>query len=99
MDLEALQNTLSFAPMEPSSTKNTSSVTGGSTSTAPKPKDSTHWTKILLLNVKPPPPLDPKDLPHPHKDHTLPQAEELKLLMKLADKDVPGPEGSKRKLD
>ena len=41
------------------------------------------------------PPLDPKDLPHLHKDHTLPQVEEPKLLMKLADKDVPGPEGSK----
>ena len=95
MVLEALPNTPSFAPTEPSSTKNISSAIGGSTSTAQKLKDSTPWTKILLLNVKPPPPLDPKDLPHLHKDHTLPQAEELKLLMKLADKDVPGPEGSK----
>ena len=99
MVLEALPNIPSFAPTEPSSTKNISSAIGGSTSTAQKLKDSTLWTKILLLNVKLPPPLDPKDLPHLHKDHTLPQAEELKLLMILADKDVPGPEGSKRKLD
>ena len=96
MVLEALPNTPSFAPTEPSSTKNISSAIGGSTSTAQKLKDSTPWTKILLLNVKPwMPPLDPKDLPHLHKDHTLPQVEEPKLLMKLADKDVPGPEGSK----
>ena len=96
MDLEALQNTLSFAPMEPSSTKNTSSVTGGSTSTAQKLKDFTPWTKTLLLSVKLPPPPDPKDLPHPHKAHMLPQAEDLKPVTKAADKDEPGqPEGSK----
>ena len=89
MDLEALPNTPSSAQMEPSSTKNTSSVTGGSTLTAQKLKDFTPWTKTLLLSVKLLLPPDPKDLPHPHKVHTLPQAEDPKPATKPEDKDDP----------
>ena len=42
----------SSAPMEPSSTRTTSSATGGSTLTAQSPRDSTHWMIRLQLNVK-----------------------------------------------
>ena len=100
MVLEALPNTPSSAQMEPSSTKNTSSVIGGSTSIAQKLKDFTPWMKTLLLNVKPY--LLPKEalhLLHPHKDLMLPQAEVPPAVVNppmKADKAVTkGQEGSK----
>ena len=95
MVLEALPNTPSSAPTEPSLTKNTSSVIGGSTLIAQKPKVSTLWMKTLPLSVKQQ--LPPKDLPHPHKDHTHPQTvvPVAKLNTVKADKDVQGLEGSK----
>ena len=94
MDLEVLPNTPSFAQMEPSSTKSTSSVIGGLTSIAQKPKAFILWMKTLLLNVKPQ--LlrkETKDLPHPHKDLMPPQAEEPEV--KLHTKAEPDVEGSK----
>ena len=47
-----LPSTPSSAPTEPSSTRTTSSATGGSTLTAQKPRDSTHWTTRSPLNEK-----------------------------------------------
>merc|ERR1712201_39585 len=49
MELEVLLSTVSSVPMELSSTRTTSSVTGGSTSTAPLLRSSTPSMTRLLL--------------------------------------------------
>ena len=52
MTKEPWAPSLSFAPMEPSLTRTTSSVTGGSTLNALKLRDSTHSMTRLPLNVR-----------------------------------------------
>ena len=56
-------STASSAPMEPSSTRTTSSVTGGSTLTAMKLRVCTQRMRRLLLSARPPLPLPLTRLP------------------------------------
>ena len=53
MELVVLPNTASFVPMEPYSTRTTSSVTGGSTLTVPQLRISTASMTRLLLKEMP----------------------------------------------
>ena len=103
MTKEPFQLFLSSAPMEPSSTRTTSSAIGGSTLNALKLKIYTPWmTKLQLrekslqlqhlMSSQPTQlPLMPQPL-HPMLSHKLPQVLPLllRLIMRKAEKLVPG---------
>merc|ERR1711963_1084384 len=69
MELVVLPNTASFVPMEPYSTRTTSSVTGGSTLTVPQLRISTASQSEYAAPV-PPPPADYADYPAEVADYT-----------------------------
>ena len=81
MELVVLPNTASFVPMEPYSTRTTSSVTGGSTLTVPQLRISTaSMTRLLLKEM---PLLEPQTKPsmEPHSLSMLPQFLHHQLIM------------------
>ena len=81
MELVVLPNTASFVPMEPYSTRTTSSVTGGSTLTVPQLRISTASMTRLLLKEMPLQEPQTKPSMEPHSLSMLPQFLHHQLIM------------------